>query len=356
MPLERLHLNNFRLFKDNLFEFGDGANLILGKNGTGKTSILEAINVLFSGNSFRTKETKTCINSDSSFFLVSGMGTVSGKNLTLSVENKFDQRIKSQRKLEGRVVRKEELSYMQVILAKHLRMIEGEPEIRRDHFNELMFHVKPSSKALHSKYSKALKQRNKALKRGLPQKEISLWSSELSSIGLDLSMEQYSFFKEYKEEVKNYLEEVTSRGSFKFLEDTSISFTKGWERSLKLSDSLKSSLDKDRALGYTTKGPHRMDFTFSIKKKKAAAQLSRGQLKILILLTFLSNLNLLDGPNSRESILLIDDLGSELDITNLTEILKEILRLKNQIILTGIEGEEMHASIKKLVNFTQINL
>ena len=356
MPLERLHLNNFRLFKDNLFEFGDGANLILGKNGTGKTSILAAINVLFSGNSFRTKETKACINSDSSFFLVSGMGTVSGKNLTLNVENKFDQRIKSQRKLESRVVRKEELSYMQVILAKHLRMIEGEPEIRRDHFNELMFHVKPSSKALHSKYSKALKQRNKALKGGLSQKEISLWSGELSSIGLDLSMEQYSFFKEYKEEVKNYLEDVTSRGSFKFLKDTSISFTKGWERSLKLSDSLKSSLDKDRALGYTSKGPHRMDFTFSIKKKKAAAQLSRGQLKILILLTFLSNLNLLDGPNSRESILLIDDLGSELDITNLTEILKEILRLKNQIILTGIEGEEMHASIKNLVNFTQINL
>ena len=356
MPLERLHLNNFRLFKDNLFEFGEGANLILGKNGTGKTSVLEAINILFCGNSFRTKETKACINSDSSFFLVSGMGTISGKNLTVNVENKFDQRIKSQRKLEGRLVRKEELSYMQVILAKHLRMIEGEPEIRRDHFNELMFHVKPSSKALHSKYSKALKQRNKALKRGLSQKEISLWSSELSSIGLDLSMEQYSFFKEYKEEVKNYLEDITSRGSFKFLEDTSISFTKGWERSLKLGDSLKSSLDKDRALGYTSKGPHRMDFTFSIKKKKAAAQLSRGQLKILILLTFLSNLNLLDGPNSRESILLIDDLGSELDITNLTEILKEILRLKNQIILTGIEGEEMHASIKKLVNFTQINL
>ena len=93
MPLKRLHLNNFRLFNDNLFEFGEGANLILGKNGTGKTSILEAINVLFSGNSFRTKETKTCINSDSSFFLVSGMGKVSGKNLTLSVENKFDQRL-----------------------------------------------------------------------------------------------------------------------------------------------------------------------------------------------------------------------------------------------------------------------
>ena len=43
MPLERLHLNNFRLFKDNLFEFGDGANLILGKNGTGKSTFLKTL-------------------------------------------------------------------------------------------------------------------------------------------------------------------------------------------------------------------------------------------------------------------------------------------------------------------------
>ena len=245
---------------------------------------------------------------------------------------------------------------MQVILAKHLRMIEGEPEIRRDHFNELMFHVKPSSKALHSKYSKALKQRNKALKRGLPQKEISLWSSELSSIGLDLSMEQYSFFKEYKEEVKNYLEEVTSRGSFKFLEDTSISFTKGWERSLKLSDSLKSSLDKDRALGYTSKGPHRMDFTFSIKKKKAAAQLSRGQLKILILLVFLLNNSLINSSTKSETILLIDDLGSELDADNLQLILGHISKAPNQIILTGIQGEDLEKIVSKFSNFKRINL
>ena len=53
---------------------------------------------------------------------------------------------------------------------------------------------------------------------------------------------------------------------------------------------------------------------------------------------------------------MIDDLGSELDVKNLRSLIEQIILSKNQIVLTGIEGEEMHQSIKKLTNFTQINL
>ena len=52
MPLKRLQLKNFRLFQDNLFTFSDKTNLILGENGSGKTSILESISILFLGSSF----------------------------------------------------------------------------------------------------------------------------------------------------------------------------------------------------------------------------------------------------------------------------------------------------------------
>ena len=57
-----------------------------------------------------------------------------------------------------------------------------------------------------------------------------------------------------------------------------------------------------------------------------------------------------------EILLMIDDLGSELDLSNLTSIIMKILESENQIILTGIEGEEMHKSLKKMTNFTQINI
>ena len=356
MPLQRLQLKNFRLFQDNLFTFSDRTNLILGENGSGKTSILESISILFLGSSFRTKETKECINSSKNSFSIIGKGTLENKELDLSVNNGLNIRVNSYRKIEGAPVKKEDLYFLQIVMAKNLRMIDGEPEIRRDYFHELMFHVKPATKKLYNDYQRALKQRNKCLKKTPAKSELSIWSRELAELGLALSLEQYSFFKSFKEYNIQGIGEIVKSGKFTFLDNFNITFTKGWERSKKLQESFEDSLDKDKAIGYTSKGPHRMDITFQVNNKKAASNLSRGQLKILILLTFLSNLNLLDGLNSRESILLIDDLGSELDITNLTEILKEILRLKNQIILTGIEGEEMHASIKKLVNFTQINL
>ena len=78
-------------------------------------------------------------------------------------------------------------------MAKNLRMIDGEPEIRRDYFHELMFHVKPATKKLYNDYQRALKQRNKCLKQKLAKSELSIWSQKLAQLGLELSLEQYSF-------------------------------------------------------------------------------------------------------------------------------------------------------------------
>ena len=356
MPLQRLHLKNFRLFQDKIFNFSPGTNLILGTNGSGKTTILESLNILLTGSSFRAKETKECISGDKEFYNILGKGTIRDQNLLLSVENSFNKRLKSSRKLQDSSIKKEELFFLQLVLAKNLKMIDGEPEIRREYFNELMFHVKPQTKTTFNRYQKAIKQRNRCLKNNLSKDELSIWSKEVSSLGLDLSIEQYNFFKIFKKYSKDFIDEIVSQGSFVFLEGADVTFSKGWERSKKLDQSLSECIDKDTALGYTSKGPHRMDFTFNIKNKKASSNLSRGQLKILILLVFLSNSSLLTDSLETEIILMIDDLGSELDSRNLASILKEIVKADNQIILTGIKGDEIHDSIKKLINFTQINL
>ena len=76
----------------------------------------------------------------------------------------------------------------------------------------------------------------------------------------------------------------------------------------------------------------------------------------MILLIFLSNYSLLKNLKDTETILMIDDLSSELDAHNLTSILEEILKINHQVILTGIEGDEMLSCLKKLTNFTQINI
>ena len=356
MPLQRLHLKNFRLFQDKTLKFSDGINLILGENGSGKTTVLESLNILLTGNSFRAKETKECIHSDKEFYSVSAKGIFKGKDLSLVVENNHNKRLFSKRMLGGLSVKKGELYFLQLVIAKNLKMIDGEPEIRREFFNDLMFHVKPEIKKLHNSYQKVLKQRNRALKKRLSTSEVSLWSKKLSALGLELSLEQYNFFKIFKEHTLESMEKNVSDGSFNYLDKLSLNFSKGWERSKKLEESLFESLERDKALGYTSKGPHRMDYTFTVDNKKASSNLSRGQLKILILLVFLSSIKLLKDLIDTETLLMIDDLGSELDLNNLTSIVMKILESENQIILTGIDGEEMHKSIKKMTNFTQINI
>ncbi len=356
MSLQRLHLKNFRLFEDKTFEFSEGINLILGKNGSGKTTVLESLNILLTGNSFRAKETKECIHSDKEFYNVSAKGIIKGKDLSLVVENSHNKRLFSKRMLGDLPIKKGDLYFLQVVLAKNLKMIDGEPEIRREFFNDLMFHVKPEIKKLHNAYQRALKQRNRSLKKRLSSSEVSLWSKRLSALGLELSLEQYNFFKTFKEHTIESMARNVSNGTFNYLDKLSLTFSKGWERSKKLEESLFESLDRDMALGYTLKGPHRMDYTFTVENKKASSNLSRGQLKILILLVFLSSMQLLKDLIDAEILLMIDDLGSELDLNNLTSITMKILESENQIILTGIEGEEMHKSLKKMINFTQINI
>ena len=317
---------------------------------------MESISILLLGSSFRTKETKECINSSKNSFSITGKGTLDNKELALSVNNGLNKRVNSSRKIEGASVKKEELYFLQIVMSKNLRMIDGEPEIRRDYFHELMFHVKPATKKLYIDYYRALKQRNKCLKKNLSKSELSIWSKELAELGLALSLEQYGFFKSFKQYNIQGIEDIVKSGEFTFLDNFNVTFSKGWERSKKLEESFEDSLEKDKAIGYTSKGPHRMDITFQVNNKKAASNLSRGQLKILILLIFLTNIKLIKQITQRETLLMIDDLGSELDIKNLRSLIEQIILSENQIVLTGIEGEEMHQSIKKLTNFTQINL
>ncbi len=90
--------------------------------------------------------------------------------------------------------------------------------------------------------------------------------------------------------------------------------------------------------------------------KLSSSNLSRGQLKILILLVFLENQKFLESCSGLETILLVDDLGSELDRENLELILSEIHLSTNQIILTGISDEILEKIVGKLGNFKGINI
>ena len=356
MLIKSLYLENFRLFETKKIELSQEKTLILGENGTGKTSILESLEILFSGKSFRSKNSTDCIKQGRDFFKLDAAGTLFNKELRLSTSKTNTGRISTRRMLATKKLTVSERPLLQIVLAKHLRMIEGEPDLRRDFMNGLMFHVKPEVSKLHNKYNKALSQRNRALRKKLPIDELATWTDQLIDLGMLLSKEQYNFFQDFKKYSLVYISKVVASEGLTFLHNTNMHFISGWDTKKTMVKAYQDSLPKDMVLGYTTQGPHRQDFVFSVDKKSASNNLSRGQSKILIILLFLSSYEVLRNLSEGECLLLIDDITSELDEKNINIILKLLAEAKNQVVITAIAGSYIDKISHKLKEFKRINI
>jgi len=356
MPIDSLYLEKFRLFDSKKIDLSPERSLIIGKNGSGKTSVLEAIEILFSGKSFRSSNTLDCIKHTDSFFKIAALGKSNEKDLRLETSKSLEGRISTKRSLGGKRIKSSEAPLIQAVLGKHLRMVEGEPELRRDFVNRLMFHVKPETSTLNNTYNKALQQRNRSLRKKLPIEQLNNWTEQVLELGMKLSKEQYDFFQVFKEVSIGYIFKETEENKIEFLKDVNLHFISGWDTSKTMRKCFQDSLPKDMALGYTTQGPHRQDFIFSVDKKKAAANLSRGQVKLLIILIFLSSYDVINRFSQRESLLLIDDIGSEMDDDNLNTLFNIISKDKNQVILTAIDGSFLDQTNEDLKQFKRINL
>ena len=355
MSIDKVFLKNFRPFSDLKVDLSNKNLLLTGANGTGKTSVLEAINVLITGKSFKTRDLKDCIKDKSKGFLVDLEITRNKKIFKIRAEKELNKRISRKGKTDTSSVKKKDLPVIQFIQAKDLRMIEGETELRRDFFNKAMFHVEPKADDEYRSYKKTLSQRNMALKRKASEKELKIWNKALIEIGNMLEETQKRFFLNFfKDTLEKRREE--KKGNPEFLNTIKIHLNKGWPTDLSFGDAIEKSSQKDRALGYTSLGPHRLDLMFYTENKPAKSVLSRGQQKLLILLIFFYLNDVLKSQVKTEIIYLIDDITSELDQENLEIVLQEALALNSQLLITAIEGEKTENFGSFLDKFRHLNL
>jgi len=351
MFLSQIYLKHFRLFDELNLKLSK-KTVLSGANGSGKTTVLEAVNILLEGNSHRTNDNSECITEGKGGFKLGLKGELGSKTIILKATKNLNSRIAFERKKGVLDTEKKDLPVAINILASQLRMIEGEPELRRDFFNKTMFHVEHGSKKAYQEYHKALVQRNRALKGRLPEKELSIWTERLKQTGAILNENHNSFFYKLSKSLTYSFKEKNLEKNLPFLKDIEINFYPGWSREKELESLLHENLNKDRAIGFTSSGPHRFDLNIRIRKKMAKSILSRGQQKLLILLIFLNTESLIIKENKGGTIFLIDDIASEMDKFNLEKVLEEITLMKSQTILTTII--ENRSDI--LRKFKQINL
>tara|TARA_B100000989_G_scaffold23870_1_gene15518 strand:- start:130 stop:1152 length:1023 start_codon:yes stop_codon:yes gene_type:complete len=330
MYLKKLHLLNFRSFKDFLLPLENSA-LIYGDNGAGKTSILEGIHFALKSKSFRTISTNSMINKEADFFRISS--------------NIQDCKRALEKKIGKALIKENYDSYNKydflplLINNFSLRFLEQNKEIRRDFIDYYLFHVKHDYLEKLKRFRKILYSRNKALKIK-DKDQIRVWTKLLVEESYEINKDRKEIISVVIDNLKsNILDKINVEKWKKILDSLEVSFFSGWKGE-DLEISLREEYEEDLKKGYTKSGAHKFDLDVEVYKEKSGNIMSRGEQKLLILLTFFSFGEYLLNNVSKKIIYLIDDLPSELDQNNLDLAFNFLRNFKGQKLITSIKKIE----------------
>lgn len=330
MSLAELRIENLRCVESARLAFSAELNLISGANGAGKTSILEAIFLLGRGRSFRTRNSEKLIRHGQSSLVVFGRtdGVLPG---AVGVEVTRDG---TRARLNGEnaesLLALSSVLPVQSIDPEIHKLIDQGPERRRRWLDWLVFHVEPSFGEHWTRYQRALKQRNAALK--ISGANVALWDGALIEHGSAITQSRQAAL----DRLEPYLQALFDR--FDGLQ-VSVGFHAGWGHDHSLEEALRLSIDRDRERGTTTSGPHRADVMLRMRTRSARETLSRGQQKLTAVAMIVSQLKLLKAELGMQAVLLLDDPAAELDAKNLALLFEELDALKCQMIATSLSPE-----------------
>ena len=385
--IERLQISHLRnLTQVNLQSAA--CNVIIGANGSGKTSLLEAIFLLSRGKSFRHHQPKRYIQHHQKHATVHARLNDSS---TLAIQKQADATT---------VLRLNQTTvYNQSILTEQLPTLLIDPSTmdtleqgsasRRQLLDWLVFHMKQGFHPQWVAYQRLLKQRNSLLKKSRHITQVQL--AELKSWDKGLG-NHAALIHHYRERIftewQPYFAESIAQLLPTYAEQLSLSYNAGYDTSVALEVQLNERLEQDLQLGYTRIGSHRADIhvhwrsseaaqtasddtknananantdlntKLPILKEQAANVLSRGEKKLLITALRLSQLPLLlndekttfaiekDGnsntvPNSHTKlratpVVLLDDITAELDDRAIDVLLSTLAQLPCQVFMTSL--------------------
>ena len=331
MSLAEFTLENVRCLPRAALTLHGSQNLIWGGNGSGKTSLLEAVFLLGRGRSFRTRNSERLIRRGEPLLRVVGK-TLSEAPETLGVE--VSRQEGTVAKIHGAFAPSlAELSRVfavQVIEPGAHKLIEEGAQRRRRWMDWAVFHVEPSFIDVWSRYGRALKQRNSALRTAPDQ--ASAWDAEVARQGEIIAGLRRDFIEKLQPYWRHAVFALTGL-------EVELQYARGWLADHSLIEALVQTRERDAARGMTHSGPHRADVLVRLERAFARETLSRGQQKLVAAAMTLAQLALIRELTGTIPTLLLDDPAAELDGDRLARFVTEIRALRCQLVVTSLSPE-----------------
>ncbi len=336
MHITRLQIANVRRFAQASLIPSPGINLITGDNGTGKTSLLEALHLLAYGRSFRGR-------------VRDGLIRTGTEAVEVFAEWKDEISLRQRRaglkhagqRWEGRLDGESVSSLGELCAALAVvtfepgshALVTGAGEPRRRLIDWGLFHVEQDFLAIWRRYSRALKQRNQLLKARIQDAQLDAWDHELAQAGELLTRWRQSYLEALEPQFQDVAADlIPSLGAAK------LSYQAGWAREhLSLADALLVARDRDLASGFTSIGPHRADWRIDYAALPGRETLSRGQAKLTALGILLAQAQQHAAMRGEWPVIALDDLASELDRAHQRRVLQRLLASGAQVFITSTD-------------------
>ena len=336
MILSELTVRDLRCIERADLSLHPGRNLIWGGNGSGKTSLLEAMFLLGRGRSFRTRNSEKLIRHGQEKLLVFGRADHSGSEAdggTHAVGLEVHRRDGTRARIDAAPVASlADLSRVfpvQVIDPEIHKLIEEGGRRRRRWLDWAVFHVEPRFADWWLRYGRAVRQRNAALRGGAGLAKP--WDREVATLGELISEARRGVVEQMRPGWSELLRGLGCPAG-------ELQYARGWGAQHTLSEALEASRGRDEARGLTHAGPHRADVLIRVDGRPAREVLSRGQQKLMAVALTLAQLRLLKEASDIIPTLLLDDPAAELDAVHLGYFVGQIAVLGCQLVITSLQA------------------
>lgn len=331
MDLKKLKLINFRSHKS-ITLAPTSTTIIIGPNTAGKTNILESIHILSRGKSFRAHHDKDTIREGSEFTRVEAEVLNESDRTLLKVIFSLQKGYLSKKFLVNNVARRQHdfvSNFVSVLFTPHdIELITASPSTRRKYIDSILYQADKNYRTALSLYERALKHRNRMLydiREGKKQYK----TSDFDYFN-NILIEQGSVLTSKRKELVDFVN-ISNKEIF--------DFTLFYDKSIMSTERLFRYHFEEQAAGVTLVGPQRDDFVFYFPKtEKPISEFgSRGEERLTIFQLKVLEIDYLRRTTNKVPVLLLDDIFSELDDTNINKVFE--LLPNQQTILTTIHRE-----------------
>lgn len=336
-----LHVKHIRSHTEYTIQFSPEVTIITGANGSGKTSLLEAVYLSLQGSSFRGSDAEL-LQKDGPWWKID-ITLNDQQNRTIKFE---PEKVTSRKqfvidnKTTARIPQKQKHPVV-LFEPEDLRLLHGSPARRRQFIDRFVSQLNPLYGPSLRKYERALKQRNNLLKSAYIQDDqLFAWNVALAEHGAYIIEQRIAFIEQLNQNLAQLYQDIAGTH-----DDVSIHYSHTFVGDIKqkLLNELHAHLDRDRYMGSTSVGPHRHDVIFEINHSPALSTASRGEARTIVLALKFLEVDIIEQLTGKTPIILLDDVFSELDATRqklLTSHLKG-----HQIIITSATshaGKHLH--------------